>query len=115
MGIFDYGYGETVELQRYRSAGVGADGFKTPASYESETIPNVGVDIAVTDESGDGTVQRADVDLVLFLPPGTRCDSKDRFIVRGKKYEVVGVGEPLPNFFTGSLFRTEVKVKRFNG
>lgn len=113
--VLDFGFGEPVEHLRYRPQGVSADGFKIPASFDAVTLKNVGVDIAVTSEPSDGTVQRADVDLVLFLPAGTRCDSKDRFKVRGKEYTVVGVGEPLPNFFTGAVFRTEVKVKRFNG
>lgn len=115
MEINPIGFGETVEHLSYQKSGVDENGFKTPAGYSPTSIPNVGVDIASTTEAVDGTVQRSDVDLILFLPPGFQCDSKDRFRVRGKEYEVVGVGEKLPNFFTGAVFRTEVKVKRYNG
>lgn len=115
MEINPIGFGETVEHLTYRKGGVDDNGFKTPAGYDSTSITNVGVDAGASNEVIDGTVQRSDVDLILFLPPGFQCDSKDRFRVRGKEYEVVGVGEKLPNFFTGSLFRTEVKVKRYNG
>lgn len=114
MEINPIGYGETVEHLAYKSGGVDDNGFKVPAGYTATTVNGVGVDIASTSEPLDGTVERADVDLVLFLPPGFQCDSKDRFRVRGKEYRVIGIGEKLPNFFTGSIFRTEVKVKRYD-
>lgn len=111
------GFGETVAHLKYREGGVDEDGFKVPGGYTSTTIYGVGVDVPPPDmsEVRDGTVQRANVDLVLFLPPGFQCDSKDRFKVRGEEYEAVSVGEKQPNFFTGAMFRTEVAVKRFNG
>lgn len=113
------GFGETVEHLKYVKAGVDENGFKVPGRYVSTMISGVGVDASAGTnaiaERKDGTVQRADVDLVLFLPPGFTCDSKDRFKVRGNEYEAVSVGEKQPNFFTGAMFRTEVAVKRSNG
>lgn len=108
-------HGETVTHQRYVPAGKDKDGYKIPASWVPTDIQGVGVDVPSTVEAEDGTVQRAVADLVLFLPPGFRCDSKDRFTVRGDPYEVVGVVEPIRNFFTGTMFHTEAKVRRTNG
>lgn len=107
--------GEQVTFHAYHPGGVNEDGFKTKPTYTDTTVDNVGVDAPTSAEVAAGTTARATVDLVLFLPPGFRCDSKDRFTVRGNLYEVVGIGESLPNFFTGVVFHTEVKVKRYNG
>lgn len=110
-----FSHGEQVIHHQYIPGGVNEDGFKTKAAYTEVPVDNVGVDTDYSSEVEAGTTARATVDLLLFLPPGYRCDSKDRFTVRGKLYEVVGIGEKLPNFFTGSMFHTEVRVKRYNG
>lgn len=115
MSYFDLAAGESVEHLKWLGQSRDKDGYKTSSYADPVTIDGVGVDIGATDEPLDGTVQRSDVDLTLFLPPGTVVGSRDKFVVRGETYEAVGIGERLPNFFTGLVFRTEVKVKRSNG
>lgn len=107
-------FGETVTHLKYGATGKDAYN-KVTYGYTPVEIEGVGVDVSSAQESLDGTVNRSEVDLTIFLPAGTSYDSKDRFKVRGATYEVVGPSTYIKNFFTGSMFKTEVKLKRFTG
>lgn len=115
MSVLPITHGETVQHIRWTGQTTDAQGYRTSGYAPAVDVPNVGVDVvADSTEPRDGTVQRADADLTLFLPPGTTVGSRDKFIVRGETYQAEGIGVPLNNFFTGSMFNTEVKVKRTN-
>lgn len=107
-------FGETVTHLKYGATGKDAYG-KATYGYTHSDIEGVGVDVTSAQEARDGTVSRADVDLTIFLPAGSEYGSRDRFKVRGETYEVVGPSTYIQNFFTGSMFKTEVKLKRFTG
>lgn len=107
--------GETVQHHPYQGE------TKTPTGHREKTwadpapINGVGVDVPSSTEPREGTTERARIDLVLYLPHGFSCGPHDRFTIRGRLYEVEGVGEPITNFFTGTGFRTEVAVRRHDG
>lgn len=111
----DFGYGETIQHHRWQGGGKDPDGYRLPQYAAPVDVQNVGVDQPTTTEPRDGTTERAQVDLVIFLPAGYTCDYRDRFTIRGKLYQAESVGEPLRNFFTGDLARTEVSVRRADG
>lgn len=109
--LFDHG--ETVQHLPHHPAGKDSRGYPIPAGHgPAVDVEGVGVDYPSSMEPREGTTQKTTVDLVVFLPPGFVCDPRDRFVVRGKTYEVEGLGEALPQFFTGSVFCTEVQLRR---
>lgn len=107
--------GETVEYLPYVPDG--QDDYGDPAPGYGEPIPygDVIVDAPKSNEPRDGSSERLVVDLILFMPPGFTCGSRDRFKVRGDEYQVEGLGTPNANVFTGAVFRTEVAVRRVTG
>lgn len=109
-----FGFGETVTHLPYLGVVKDTDGHRHTRYADPVEVPNVGIDIDTTpDEPRDGASNQLDQAIMLFLPPGFVCDSKDLFIIRGKKYEAVGPGIPLTNMFTGSVYNTEVRVRGF--
>lgn len=120
LATIEIPHGDTVLLHRYGHSGVDRYGKKTPGFDEPLELHGVGIDVtppveAKSAEVKDGTVQRATVDLVAYVPPGISVGSKDEFTVHGDRYQVVGVAPPMKNFFTGSVFYTEVRLKRHDG
>lgn len=113
MGL---GFGETVEHKRWSGEVVDAHGHRSSGWADPVPIEGVGVDILTSSEprTPDGA-EASRVDVRLYLPPGFTCGHRDLFIVRGQEYEVEGIGETLPNFFTGVVFRTEVNLRRHDG
>lgn len=109
------GNGETVAHTAWVRDECNAHGQLRPVFADPVEIEGVGVDVPSVDEPRDGSSGRQVVDLVLFLPAGTTVDRRDTFTVRGVEYQVEGESPELPNFFTGAIFRTEVKVRRVTG
>lgn len=113
--MFGLQHGETVQHLAYTGQARDAHGNVKPTYAPPVAIHGVGVDIPDVDEPRDAASQRQIVDHVLFLPPGFTCSRKDKFIVRGDEYQVEGHAPTVPNFFTGTMFRTEVKVRAISG
>src|SRR5699024_750404 len=109
------GHGETVEHVRWSHDERNAHNQLTPVFAEPEEVPNVGVDVPSPTEPLNGIAHRQVVDLVAFLPAGYAVDHRDKLIIRGQEYEVVGDSPPITNFFTGTPFLTETKLKRVTG
>ena len=109
------GHGETVEHARWSHDEYNAHGQATPVYEDPVEISNVGVDVPSPTEPLNGLDQRQIVDLVVFLPAGTTVDHRDKFIIRGQDYEVIGDAPPITNFFTSTPFLTETKLKRVTG
>lgn len=109
------GYGETVFHERWVRDNRNAHGKLTPEYATPEPIDGVGVDVPQVREPLNGIDHRQVVDLVAFLPSGMTVDRRDRFTIRGKEYEVVGDAPAITNFFTGTPFLTETKLKRVTG
>ena len=109
------GHGETVFHERWVRDNRNAHGKLTPEYATPEQVDNVGVDVPQVNEPRDGTTNRQIVDLVLFLPAGVTVSGRDRFVVRGDTYEVEGDAPAITNFFTGTPFLTETKLKRVTG
>lgn len=113
MGL---GYGEPVQYRRWQGEEIDADGHRAGGWADPVTVDGVGVDIPTSTEPRNPEgAENTRVDLRLYLPPGFTCGHRDRFTVRGQEYEVEGIGETLPNFFTGFVFRTEVNLRRHDG
>lgn len=109
-------YGEQVQYHQYLGETIDGDGHRAGGWAEAVPIDGVGVDITTSTEPRNPEgAENTRVDLRLYLPPGFTCGHRDRFTVRGQEYEVEGIGEPLPNFFTGVVFRTEVTLRRHDG
>lgn len=108
-------FGEEVTHFRYNSSKKDRYNNAVPGFDPGVVIPGVGVDVVSSAEVYDDTTQRADVELTIFLPPGTQYDSRDEFLVRGSRYQVVGATSFNKNFFTNAMFRTEVNLRRTNG
>lgn len=106
-------FGETVKHLAWSQEATDEDGHRTSGWAAPAPVAGVGVDIITGQEprTPDGA-ETSRADLRIYLPPGFTCGHRDRFIIRGKTYEVEGIAEPLPNFFTGITFRTEVTVRR---
>lgn len=107
-----FGYGEAVVRLAWSKGTKNAHGQVTPV-YTPETIENVAVDVAEAEETGLDDRQR--IEVTLFLPAGTETSKQDQFIVRGKKYEADNDGLLIRNAFTGTVFPTEVRLKRIDG
>lgn len=115
-GPVSFGYGETVQHIAYVGVTKDDDGYQTTGYADPVEIPNVGVDYSEdAEEPRDGTTQNYQQGVLLFLPPGFTSNTKDIFVVRGKKYEAVGPGIGLRNIFTGDLYNTEVKAVTYDG
>lgn len=108
-------YGSTVIHHVYRNGSKDRYGKPTPGFAPPVDLPGVGVDAPQSADVLAGTTQRAEVELVLFVPPGVQVSSRDEFTVAGNRYSVVGVAPPITNFFTGTSFYTEVSLRRTNG
>lgn len=109
------GFGETVQHVRFAGQKRNAHGQVIETFHDPVGIDRVGVDIPRVDEPHNGLAQRVVVDLVIFLPPGLEVGSRDKFVIRGDTYEVIGGAPQLNNFFTGTPFMTEVKLRRVTG
>lgn len=109
------GHGETVFHERWVRDNRNAHGKLTPEYAHPEPVEDVGVDVPRADEPREGTTNRQIVDLVLFLPSGVSVSGRDRFVVRGDTYEVEGDAPAVTNFFTGTPFMTEVKIRKVTG
>ena len=109
------GHGETVEHVRWLKDERNAHNQLKPVYTEPEVVPNVGVDVPSPTEPLNGIDHRQVVDLVVFLPAGYTVDHRDKLIIRGQEYEVVGDAPSITNFFTGTPFLTETKLKRVTG
>lgn len=48
----------------------------------------------------------------LYTAPGTSISAKDKITISGTTYQVIGVSPPITNFFTGTTFYTEIKIRR---
>ena len=107
--------GETVQHIRWLRNDRNAHGKLTPVYADPEPVENTGVDVPRADEPRDGTSGRQIIDLVIFLPAGTTVNGRDQFKVRGTTYEVEGDAPALTNFFTGTPFLTEVKLRKVTG
>lgn len=116
MSIFAIAEGESVGYEEY-AENLGYDEYNRKKSgYKPVVeIKDVGVDTPTSEDIENGMVEKAEADYRLYLPAGTTYDSRDRFIVRGHKCLVIGVGDAVKNFFTGSMFPTEVHVRRNDG
>lgn len=111
MGL---GAGETVYHRRFLGEATNEDGHRGPEWAEPTSVEGVGIDQPTSLEPRDpAAAETARIDLRLYLPPGFTCGHRDRFTVRGQEYEAEGVGEALPNIFTGLVFRTEVNLRRY--
>lgn len=108
-------FAESVVLTAYKSQG--RDEYNKPVTsyYPPKTINGVGITTTDTVDVKNGTVQRADVDYRLYMPAGVKLDSRDKLTVRGHPCTINGIAEPERNMFTGTTYRTEVKVKRTDG
>ena len=104
--------GETVFHEPWIRDEKNAHGQKLPVYAAPVRVDDTGVDVPDVSEPRDGTTRNVRYDYRLFLPPGTTIRDKDRVTVRGHVCEVEEAGEPLPNMFTGMVFRTEVTVRR---
>lgn len=113
--MMQVGHGETVEHVRWLRNERNAHGQSRPVFADPVPIENVGVDVATVNEPRDGVTGRQIVDLVLFLPAGSSVNGQDQFIVRGDTYEVDGEAPAITNFFSGTPFLTEVKIKKVTG
>ncbi|ALE05512.1 hypothetical protein AL755_08515 [Arthrobacter sp. ERGS1:01] len=107
--------GETVLHRAYVGVVRDSHGNAIAQYAAAVPIPGVGVDVPDAQEPRDGASQRQTTDAVLFFPPGFNCGRRDLFTIRGEEYGVEGNAPPISNFFTGTLFRTEVKVRRVDG
>lgn len=83
--------------------------------YQDVLVEDVGIDVAAADEPRNMSAERDVVERVLFLPPGITISHLDQFTVYGQRFGVEGYAPPVRNFFTASVFRTEVKLKRVTG
>lgn len=104
--------GETVLHHVWTGEKRNAHNQKTDTWADPVPIDDTGVDIPDVSEPRAGTTQNVRYDYRLFLPPGTTVRGRDKITVRGRECAVEEAGEPLPNIFTGMLFRTEVTVRR---
>lgn len=113
--MFSLNHGETVQHVRWSHDEPNAHNQMKPVFHEPVEITNVGVDVPSPTEPLNGINERQIVDLVIFLPAGSTVDHRDKFIIRGQEYQVIGDAPPITNFFTGTPFLTETKLKRVTG
>jgi len=88
-----------------------ARGFKKPTERQEQI--EVFLDAPSTVEPT--TVGASETDIytqTLYAAPGTSINAKDKITINGTTYQVVGVSPPITNFFTGTTFYTEVKIRR---
>lgn len=108
-------FGETITITRWLRDDRNAHGQLTPVFDDPVEIRGVGVDVPSNAEPVDGLSQRHVSDAKIFLPPGESVDHRDKIELRGANYEVEGDAQPIRNFFTGTVFPTEVDLKRVTG
>lgn len=106
--------GEQVTRHKWLKDERNAHGQLVPVRVD-ELVEDVGIDVPDSDEPRNGVSERTIVALVLFLPPGMVISQRDEFTVHGERYGVEGYAPPVRNFFTATVFRTEVKLKRVTG
>lgn len=87
------------------------DGFQTPAETQ-ETLYGF-LDIPTVSEPSRGAAEVDVAEATLYLQPGTTVDAKDLFLIDGTRFEVVGIAPVNRNVFTGAIFYTEVRVRRW--
>lgn len=88
-----------------------ARGFKKPAKKQEQI--EVFLDAPSTAEPTSVGATETDIyTQTLYTAPGTSISAKDRITISGITYQVVGVSPPITNFFTGTTFCTEVKIRR---
>lgn len=78
-------------------------------------VANVGIDVPQANEPRNQISERELVNQVIFLPPGYSIDHRDQFTVFGQRFGVEGYAPPITNMFTGSIFFTEVKLRKVTG
>lgn len=113
--MLQMGHGETVQHVRWSHDERNAHNQLKPVFHDPVEVTNVGVDVPSPTEPLNGLSERQIVDVVVFLPAGSTVGHRDKFIVRGEEYEVVGDAPAITNFFTGTPFLTETKLKRVTG
>lgn len=106
--------GEDVIRHKWVRDDRNAHGQAVPV-FDDVLVEDVGVDVASSDEPRNGLSERVNVERVIFLPPGMAINARDQFTVHGDRYGVEGYAPPIRNFFTKTVFRTEVKLKRVTG
>lgn len=95
-----------------RHPGKDARGFQTMTEERENVTARIDAP-NVSEQSPAGKVGTPDVlEHVLYLEPGVSVKALDRVEVEGSVFEVVGVAPPIRNFFTGTIFYTECKVRR---
>lgn len=104
--------GETVQIRRHIGWETNAHRQKVPVYAAPVDVPDTGVDAPVVSEPRDETARNVQWDYQLFFPAGWSVSDLDLVVVRGHECQVEQAGEPLTNMFTGSMFRTEVLVRR---
>src|SRR5690625_5168546 len=109
------GHGETVEHVRWLKDERNAHNQLKPVYAEPEVVPKVGGDVPPPTGPLNAREHRQVVDLVALLPAEYTVDHRDKLIIRGQEYEVVGNAPSITNFFTGTPFLTETKLKRVTG
>lgn len=88
-----------------------ARGFKKPAEKQEQI--EVFLDAPSTAEPTTGGASETDIyTQTLYTAPGTSISAKDKITINGTTYQVVGVSPPITNFFTGTTFYTEVKIRK---
>lgn len=81
---------------------------------EATAVPGCAVaPRASTETTADG--DRVIIGLTVYLPPGTAVTSKQRVVVRGETYEVVGEPGEWRSPYTGWAPGTEIALQRVEG
>lgn len=106
--------GETVTQHAYTGSTKNAHNRETPV-YQDVPVENVGVDVPDASEPRDPSTNRQVVALVIFVPANITVSGRDQFTVRGNRYGVEGDPGGVRNFFTGTTFPTEVKLRKVTG
>lgn len=109
-------YGETVTVL---TAGTTTDryGNEVPdwGNATSTLVPGCGVAPRSSSELNDPSRAAVIVGLTVYLPPGSVVSARDRMVVRGGTYEVVGEPGDWRSPFTGEAFGLEVALQRVEG
>lgn len=104
-------YSTTATLTRRTGTEYDARGFKKPTEKQEQIT--VFLDVPSTVEPTSVGASETDIyTQTLYTAPGTSISAKDKITIHGTTYQVVGVSPPITNFFTGTTFYTEVKIRR---
>ena len=104
-------YSTTATLTRRTGTEYDARGFKKPTEKQEQIT--VFLDAPSTVEPTSVGASETDIyTQTLYTVPGTSINAKDKITINGTTYQVVGVSPPITNFFTGTTFYTEVKIRK---